>query len=282
MGGRRVMPTTLEPALDGPTSAGNGPMGSSVPAYPPGSGLLYGSIRSRADPMNEVDRPGQPREGRLDSWKEIAGYLKRGVTTVQRWEKEEGLPVHRLAHARAGSVHAWTSEIEEWWRERSQVPSPVSGRGRGSARLLVLPFHNPSGDPAQERLADDLTEELIARLAERCSPDLAVIARMSAMAYKGTRKRVREIADEFGLRYLIESSVRRSGEHVRIVTQLIDAHDETYRWSGVYQQPLKNLLELQAEVTEAVAREVIPRAVCRRPRPGCIRHHPSSKGTLRR
>ncbi len=60
-----------------------------------------------------------PAAARLDSWKEIAAHLKRGVTTVQRWERTEGLPVHRLPHSRAGSVYAYQRELDEWWRERS-------------------------------------------------------------------------------------------------------------------------------------------------------------------
>jgi TolB-like protein len=66
-------------------------------------------------PVPESDR-GQ----RLDSWKEIAGYLKRHVTTVQRWERQEGLPVHRLVHDKLGSVYAYTSELDDWWRNRAE------------------------------------------------------------------------------------------------------------------------------------------------------------------
>lgn len=66
-----------------------------------------------------MDDPGRTEPGRLDSWKEVAAYLGRGVTTVQRWERTESLPVHRLAHARSGSVHAYKSELDVWWRERS-------------------------------------------------------------------------------------------------------------------------------------------------------------------
>ena len=57
-------------------------------------------------------------EGRLDSWKEIASYLGRGVRTVQRWEREEGLPVHRLAHDRRGTIYARREELSEWWESR--------------------------------------------------------------------------------------------------------------------------------------------------------------------
>src|SRR5262245_13508880 len=60
---------------------------------------------------------------RLDSWKEIAAYLGRGVRTVQRWEREEGLPVHRLAHAERGSVFADPVELTDWWKSRQVAPA---------------------------------------------------------------------------------------------------------------------------------------------------------------
>ena len=56
---------------------------------------------------------------RLDSWKEIAAYLKRGARTVQRWEREEGLPVHRLPHEKLGSVYAYSAELDAWWSSRA-------------------------------------------------------------------------------------------------------------------------------------------------------------------
>jgi hypothetical protein len=66
-------------------------------------------------------------EGRLDSWKEIAAYLGRGIRTVQRWEREEGLPVHRLAHEKRGSIYARREELVAWWESRRRTlaaPSP--------------------------------------------------------------------------------------------------------------------------------------------------------------
>src|ERR1700694_4626832 len=62
--------------------------------------------------------PALAPEGRLDSWKEIAAYLGRGVRTVQRWEREEGLPVHRLAHEKRGSIYARREELAAWWESR--------------------------------------------------------------------------------------------------------------------------------------------------------------------
>src|SRR5262245_37889241 len=66
-------------------------------------------------------------DDRLDSWKEIAAYLRRGVSTVQRWEKEEGLPTHRLQHAKQGSVYAFKSELDAWMRARRQPRPETSG-----------------------------------------------------------------------------------------------------------------------------------------------------------
>ena len=70
---------------------------------------------------SSVDAPSsaQPNEGRLDSWKEIAAYLKRDVTTVQRWEKREGMPVHRHLHDSIGSVYAYRGELDAWARTRN-------------------------------------------------------------------------------------------------------------------------------------------------------------------
>ena len=67
-------------------------------------------------------------EGRLDSWKEIAAYLGRGIRTVQRWEREEGLPVHRLAHEKRGSIYARREELAAWWKaadSRWPLPRPL-------------------------------------------------------------------------------------------------------------------------------------------------------------
>jgi hypothetical protein len=73
-------------------------------------------------------------QDRLDSWKEIAAYLKRGARTVQRWEREEGLPVRRLQHDKLGSVYAFKSELDRWWSaretERAETPQPRPGPAR--------------------------------------------------------------------------------------------------------------------------------------------------------
>ena len=99
-------------------------------------------------------------EDRLDSWKEIAAYLNRGVRTVRRWEQEEGMPVHRQVHRVQGSVYAYRSEIDAWRKrgERRAAPGPVKA-------IAVLRFANLSDDPENAYFADGLADEVTADLS---------------------------------------------------------------------------------------------------------------------
>src|SRR6185312_9455833 len=87
--------------------------------------------------LQEQD-PGQVKlSTRLDSWKEIAGHLRREIRTIQRWEKFEGLPVHRLQHQKRPSVYAFTEELDEWWRERRERLE--AGSGDEAADIAIPP-----------------------------------------------------------------------------------------------------------------------------------------------
>jgi TolB-like protein/Tfp pilus assembly protein PilF len=203
------------------------------------------------------------RDDRLDSWKEIATFLNRGVRTVQRWEAMEGLPVRRHQHQKAGSVFALKSEVSAWWKTRSANLAPMQGAAASTApgtdrktRLLVLPFENLGADPAQEYLADGFTEELITQLARLNPERLAVIARATAMHYKGTRKRADRIARELKVDYLLEGSLRREGSEVRVTAQLIQASDQTHRWAQTYDRDVASALVLQSDVAAAIAKEI--------------------------
>jgi TolB-like protein/Flp pilus assembly protein TadD len=202
-------------------------------------------------------------DDRLDSWKEIATFLNRGVRTVQRWEATEGLPVRRHQHRKLGSVFALKSEVAAWWKSRSadlaptQADSALTEPGTDrKLRLLVLPFENLSADPSQEYLADGFTEELITQLARLKPERLAVIARATAMHYKGTRKRADRIARELKVDYLLEGSLRRESSEVRVTAQLIQASDQTHRWAQNYDRDLASALVLQSEVAAAIANEI--------------------------
>jgi len=247
----------------------------------------------------------KPALDRLDSWKEIAAYLKRDVTTVQRWEKREGMPVHRHLHDRMGSVYAYSSELDAWVQSRKSrleeeeelraAERPAEGmvdvRPTGTSRarlwpilggvaglaliaityvmvqghtghttqtkirsLAVLPLSNLSGDSTQEYLADEMTEELCGRLAR--IHDLRVISRTSVMRFKGTKLSIPEIARMLGVDALVEGSVIRQGNRIRVHAQLIRGSTDEHIWSDEYDGELGDVLTLESEVAQSIARRV--------------------------
>jgi TolB-like protein/lipoprotein NlpI len=201
--------------------------------------------------------PAGSQEARhLDSWGEIAAHLHRSISTVQRWEKYEGLPVHRIAHSKLGSIYAISSELDAWYEARSQVgPGPTVvalPTADGRITLAVLPFQNLSGDPEQDYFSDGLTEELITQLA-RLRPDrLAVIARTSAMQYRNTGKDVRAIGAELGVAYVLEGSVRRAAGQVRVSAQLVTTSDGMHLWADTYEEALAGFIAIQVAIAERV------------------------------
>lgn len=122
--------------------------------------------------------------------------------------------------------------------------------------LVVLPFENLSHDATQEYFADGLTEGMITQLSRLNPERLRVIARTSAMTYRGLKKGVREIGRELGASHVLEGSVRRESGRVRIAVQLIQVRDETHVWADTYERNLGDILKLQSEVSQAVAREI--------------------------
>jgi TolB-like protein/tetratricopeptide (TPR) repeat protein len=237
---------------------------------------------------------------RLESWKAIAAYLGRDVTTVRRWEKREALPVHRLHHSKLGSVYAYTTELDAWRRERASgalpctpdsdfapasnwltgrlpaaivlvalivmfaagltwfarartVSQPINASTRIRS-LAVLPLENFSGSPDQDYLSDGMTEALISRLSTIHA--LRVISRTSAMHFKGTRKSLPAIGKELNVDAVIEGSVLRSGDKIRITVQLIRAGTDEHLWTGTFDRELQDVLTLQNDVTYGIARHI--------------------------
>jgi TolB-like protein len=145
--------------------------------------------------------------------------------------------------------------------------APLIKPGKGSAAadkkmLLVLPFENLSGDSEQEYFADGLTEETTSQLGQLNPKRLAVIARTSAIHYKATRKSIGEIAAELHVDCVLEGSVRCHGRRCRITGQLIEARDQTHRWSASYDRDLRDVLDVQTDVArqigKAVSLELLP------------------------
>jgi TolB-like protein len=255
-------------------------------------------------PVSPPEPSGQPAEAPLDSWKEIATYVKRDVSTVQRWEKREGMPVHRHVHERRGSVFAYSSELDAWLQSRglrleeekenrvegSEVEEAKRGskelhlsrrwlvlcgitvlallavtymttRGRtGSAArpkiqsLAVLPLRNLSGDPTQDYFADGMTEAVIGRLS--MIHGLRVISHTSVTRYKDTHTAVPEIANTLGVDAIVEGSVVREGNRIRVHAQLIRGATDEHFWSETYDRELGDALALESEVAQAIAARV--------------------------
>jgi TolB-like protein/DNA-binding winged helix-turn-helix (wHTH) protein/Tfp pilus assembly protein PilF len=122
-----------------------------------------------------------------------------------------------------------------------------------AARIVVLPFQNLSGDPTQDFLSDAFTEETIARLGRLYWADLGVIARTSSMHYKETRKRVDQIARELDVQYLVEGSVQREGDRVRVTAQLIRTADQSHLWANTYDRSVRDVLDIQREIVSSIA-----------------------------
>src|SRR5438067_862702 len=131
-----------------------------------------------------------------------------------------------------------------FWPQRN--PSPQR------AMLAVLPFIDLSGDAHEDYFADGLTEEMIAQLGQLQPAQLGVIARTSTARYKDTKETVAQIGRELGVGYLLEGSVRRGGDRVRVTAQLIQTAEQTHLWAETYERPLTDVLSIQREIAEKI------------------------------
>jgi TolB-like protein/Tfp pilus assembly protein PilF len=137
-----------------------------------------------------------------------------------------------------------------------QIAGRIADAPAGRMMLVVLPFENLSGGEKHDYFSEGLTEEMITRLARLNPEHLGVIARTSAMQYKSTDKTVQQIGRELGVSHLLEGSVRRAGDRLRITAQLIRVSDETHLWAESYERNLHDILALQGELARAIAREI--------------------------
>jgi len=137
------------------------------------------------------------------------------------------------------------------WHSRRRAVEPP-----GRTMLAILPFENFTGDPGQEYFSDGLTEEMISQLGDLDPAHLGVIARTSVMHYKHSQESIPQIGKDLGVQYVIEGSVRRDSERVRITAQLIQVKDQSHLWAREYDRDLGHLLKLQAEIAREVANEI--------------------------
>lgn len=137
---------------------------------------------------------------------------------------------------------------------RSSDGAPIAAAAVSAKSIAVLPFMNMSGDAQQEYFSDGITEELLNHLAQ--VSELRVTARTSSFAFKGKQLAIPEIASALGVAHVLEGSVRRAGNTVRITAQLIRAADGSHLWSQTYDRPLDDIFRVQDEISAAVTREL--------------------------
>jgi TolB-like protein/Flp pilus assembly protein TadD len=138
----------------------------------------------------------------------------------------------------------------------TRMTSPQVDAERPRIMLAVLPFENLSGDPDQEYFSDGLTEETIMRLGKMSPHRMGVIARTSSMAYKRADKSVLQIGQELGVDYVLEGSVRREADRVRVTAQLIRVRDQIHVWAENFDRPPQSILDIHSEVGAAIAAQV--------------------------
>jgi TolB-like protein/Tfp pilus assembly protein PilF len=236
-----------------------------------------------------------PRGDRLDSWKAIAARLNRDISTVQRWEKREGLPVHRHLHDKRGSVYAYTSEVDAWWDgrrhsldvrapERGMEGTTPPGRFRATRAIVAIgivvvllvgaifwgidSLREPKAVESLavlpfENLSGDSSQDYLADgITDALTTNLArirtlhVISRTSARQYKSAAKRLPDIARELEVDAILEGAVSRNGDRVRVSAQLIDARSDRHIWADSYDRELREIPTLGSDVARAVAAQV--------------------------
>jgi adenylate cyclase len=137
---------------------------------------------------------------------------------------------------------------------RAGEPAAAPPSSPEKPSIAVLPFQNMSGDPEQEHFCDGLVEDIITTLSKLAG--LRVIARNSSFVYKGRSVDIREAAKQLGVRYVLEGSVRKSGNRIRVTAQLIDAKDGTHVWAERYDRSIEDIFAIQDEITLVLATEM--------------------------
>jgi serine/threonine-protein kinase len=222
----------------------------------------------KADPA-PLTSPGRPippaieRVVRKCLMKEPASRFQSAADLCFALTEASSAPVDRepdRARRPRGTTALWTIAAalaalaigRALWNRR---PAPASGaKAPRYSSLAVLPLQNLSGDPKEEYFSDGMTEALVSDLAQVSA--LRVISRTSVMQYKDTKKPLPQIARELGVDAIVEGSVMRSADRVRITAELIDARTDQHLWAHDYERDLRDVLALQSDVAQAVAQEV--------------------------
>src|SRR5262245_36787124 len=174
----------------------------------------------------------------------IKTYARKGfrfIGDVERNGTEPGEPRHESEASSSIVTEAGSADALKWG---------------GRPAVAVLPFKNMSDDADQEYFSEGITEDIITALSKHRS--LVVIARNSSFAFKGANGDVREVGLNLGAEYLVEGSVRKAGERVRVTAQLVETEDGRQLWAERYDRDLQDLFALQDEITTTIAARIEP------------------------
>ena len=161
--------------------------------------------------------------------------------------------------APGASTARYGNTIPDYQKPASTAPPlapPPPPAPPGHPSIAVLPFDNMSGDPAADSIADGLVEEITATLSR--IRDFTVIARNSSYAYRDRAKDVRVVSRELGVRYVLEGSLRKAGDRVRVTAQLVDADDGAHLWADSYDGVVDNIFDFEDQIAERVAGALHP------------------------
>jgi adenylate cyclase len=236
-------------------------------AAPPGGIAITHSVRWQLvkSLAAEFDRTAWVEFKNMEEQYEI--WLWRGV----HGETVEPAAVGGFAHRPMVAAARQTRQVDATDSAVRHVPAiasvagaatDASGHGgvamqtSGRPTIAVLPFDNMSGDPSVDSIADGVVEEITATLSR--VRDFQVTARNSAYAYKGRAVDIREVSKALGVRYVLEGSLRKAGERVRVTAQLIDAGSGTHLWADSYDGAIDNLFDFEDQIAERVAGAVHP------------------------
>lgn len=187
---------------------------------------------------------------RLDSWKEIAAYLRRGARTLQRWEREQGLPVHRLRHEQGGTIFAYKSELDAWMaRQTTLNHSPERADEEAGPSIAVLPFADISREKDQEYFCEGMAEEITNALSR--INGLRVASRTSAFQFRSAGDS-REIGRRLRVSTLLEGSVRKAEDRLRISVQLTDVDSGYQLWASRYDREMSDVFAIQEEIAQNI------------------------------
>ena len=193
---------------------------------------------------------------RLQVLAEPGGICVSGAVRDQVGERLENVAFEDLGEQSVKNI-ARPIRVFRVRLEANAAAAPPGGKDEATAAtsakkpsIAVLPLVNMSGDPQQEFFADGLTEDIITELSR--FRDLLVISRNSTFVHKGKAVKVQEVAREFGVDYILEGSVRKAGDRVRVTVQLIDGETDRHIWAERYDRKLEDIFAIQDEVTRAI------------------------------